>query len=95
MISETLDILCDLLNQTADHGYQIDRGHGLCRLRAAHGKVTEWMDSEQALSDWMGPYYQGLKAGVMRPAGHVQHGRTETAYLLAMAQDRADSERFA
>ena len=94
MISETLDLLCDLLNQTADHGYQVERAHSMCRLRASFGTVKGWTDSEQGLLDWMGPYYQGLKNATTRPASNAHREALETACLLAMAQDRKDMERF-
>ena len=91
MISETLDLMCDMLNMHVDHGYKIDRAHDMCRLRASHRAVTGWMNSETELHEWLVPYYQGLKdAGV--PASNARRAATEAEYLLALAQDRADLE---
>lgn len=90
-IIESLEATCDLLNEKLPgKGYWIARANGMFRLvEGTSGKaraVTPWMDSPQALADWLAPYYQGVCAAV------PERAKTEAEHVAALAQDRADLE---
>lgn len=48
--------------------------------------VSAWMDTPQALADWLAPYYQGVCAAA------PERAKTEAEHVAALAQDRADLE---